>query len=83
MRRVRTFSVVPHVYVDDSDSSGPSRPLGLPGDAFPSYEQWVEVSPVFYLLKANSAQLQLNVIVRSLTPHVAVNYVLMMAETDN
>jgi hypothetical protein len=77
-RRVRTFSVVPYVYVDDSGGTG----LPVP-EPLPAYEQRVEISKVFHLVKANTAQMQVNVIVRSLTPNVPVGYVLMMAETDN
>jgi hypothetical protein len=90
LRRVRTFSAVPHVYVNDS-GDGLALP---PNPPFPPFEQRIAVTQVFYLLKAtppvapgsyppNAPQLQINVVVTNLMPQNPVNYVIFMSETDN
>ena len=90
LRRVRTFSAVPYVYVNDSEEG-----LALPPDPpFPPFDQRIAVTQVFHLLKAtppvpqgvyppNAPQLQINVVVTNLMPHDPVTYIIYMAETDN
>jgi hypothetical protein len=94
LRRVRTFSVVPYVFVEDPPSD-PSRPLPLPPDPpYPPYEQRIAVTQVFHLLKAtppvppgttppNAPQLQINFVIRNLSNEFPVQYRVYMSETDN
>jgi hypothetical protein len=90
LRRVRTYSAVPFVYVVD-----PGNALPLPPDPpFPPFEQRIAVTEVFHLLKAtppvppgvyppNAPQLQINVVVTNLMVQFPVTYRIYMSETDN
>jgi len=90
IRRVRTFSAFPFVWAPD-----PGGPLPLPPDPpYPTFEQRIEVSEVFHLLKATplpppgvfppgAPQLQINVIVTNLMDEFPVTYQIYMSETDN
>jgi hypothetical protein len=90
LRRVRTFSAVPFVFVVD-----PGNALPLPPNPpFPPFEQRIAVTLVFHLLKATPAvppgvyppgapRLQINVVVTNLMPQFPVTYQIQMAETDN
>ena len=90
IRRVRTFSVVPYVPAPDP---GGGLPLP-PNPPYPTYEQRVEVTEVFHLLKATplpppgvyprgAPALQLNVVIANLSNTDPVTYQIYMAETDN
>jgi hypothetical protein len=94
IRRVRTYSAVPFVVVEDEPDQ-PNRPLSLPPDPpWPNYEQRIAVTEVFYLLKAtptpppgvyppNAPALQVNVVITNLMPDQPVTYRIYIAETDN
>jgi hypothetical protein len=81
IRRVRTYSAVPYIHVEDEPDQ-PNRPIGLP-ETYPSYEQRIAVSEVFYLLKANAVNLQVNVVITNLMIDQPVTYRIYVAETDN
>jgi hypothetical protein len=91
LRRVRTFSAVPFVSAPDPGGTG----LPLPPDPpYPTFEQRIEVTDVFHLLKATplpppgtfppgAPALQINVIVSNLSDSEPVTYHIYMSETDN
>jgi len=90
IRRVRIFSAVPFVWAPDFGGA-----LPLPPDPpYPTFEQRIEVTEVFHLLKgtptpppgsfpAGAPALQINVIITNLVDSDPVTYRIYMAETDN
>lgn len=90
IRRVRTFSAIPFV-----ETPPPGDGLDIPPDPpYPTFEQRIEITDVFHLLKAtptpprgevppNAPALQVNLILRNLSDTNPVAYHIYMAETDN
>jgi hypothetical protein len=90
IKRVRTFSAVPFV-----ETPPPGEGLDIPPDPpYPTFEQRIEITDVFHLLKgtptpppgqvpANAPALQVNLIVKNLSDINPVAYHIYMAETNN
>jgi hypothetical protein len=87
IRRVRIFSAFPFVWAPDGLSLPPNPP-------YPTFEQRIEVTQVFNLLKGTpppppgvfppgAPALQINVIVTNLSDTAPVTYQIFMAETNN
>jgi hypothetical protein len=90
LNRVRVFNAAPFV-----QTPPPGEGLDVPPDPpYPTYEQRVAITEVFYLLKAtptpppgevppNSPALQVNVTFRNLSATAPVSFQITVAETDN